>query len=141
MSKTSCWPGWCAGRAFDAPFALEPTSLGSRSFRNLIKLTDARLHAESSRNMYSEQGFDALIRAVFGHVCQRLIVESYCTPGSAQPHAASPICFQRSFASYVSQTSWVVRMRVSHLPPASTARMKSSLTRTELFEFWPLMVW
>ena len=37
----------------------------------------------SSRNMYSEHGFDALMRPVFGHVCQRLIVESYCTPGSA----------------------------------------------------------
>ena len=27
--------------------------------------SDARLQAESSRNMYSEQGFDALMRAVF----------------------------------------------------------------------------
>ena len=106
-----------------------------------MRLTLARLHAVSSRNMYSEHGFDALMRPVFGHVCQRLMVESYCTPGSAQPHAASATLRQRSLASSVSQTSPVVRKRVCHLPPATTARMKSSVTRTLLFEFCPLMVW
>ena len=34
--------------------------------------------------MYSLHGFDALMRPQLGHVCQRLIVVSYCTPGSAQ---------------------------------------------------------
>src|SRR5258706_11578418 len=106
---------------------ISPEAAPSR--RNLVRLTLARLHAESSRNMYSEHGFDALMRDVFGHVCQRLIVESYCTPGSAQAHAASAIWFQRPFASNVSQTSPVVRKRVCHLPPASTAFMKSSVTR------------
>ena len=33
--------------------------------------------------MYSEHGFDALMRAVFGEVCQSLIVVSYCMPGIA----------------------------------------------------------
>src|SRR5689334_7204112 len=101
----------------------------------------ARLHAVSSRNMYSEHGFDALIFPEFGHVCHRLIVESYCTPGSAHAHAASATCRQRSFASRVSQTSPVVRMIVCHFPPAFTAFRKSSVTRIELFEFWPLTVW
>ena len=44
----------------------------------------ARLQAESSTNMYSEHGLLALIRPEFGQVCQRLIVVSYCTPGSPQ---------------------------------------------------------
>ena len=51
--------------------------------RNFIRLMLARLQAESSRNMYSEQGFEALIRPEFGQVCQRLIVVSYCKPGIA----------------------------------------------------------
>jgi hypothetical protein len=43
--------------------------------------------------MYSEHGFDALIRPDSGHVCHWLIVVSYWTPGSAQRHAASEISF------------------------------------------------
>src|SRR5271157_3072705 len=100
---------------------------------NLVRFTLARLHAVSSRNMYSEHGLDALMRPEFGHVCHLLIVVSYCTPGSAQPQAASPTWRHRSFASSVSQISPVVRKRVCHLPPASTAFMKSSVTRTLLF--------
>src|SRR3984957_18607972 len=110
------------------------------SRRNLVRLTLARLQAVSSRNMYSEHGFDALMRPEFGHVCHLLMVESYCTPGSAQPHAATASWCHRSLASSVSQISPVVRKRVCHLPPASTARMNSSVTRMLLFEFWPLMV-
>src|SRR5689334_4054670 len=87
------------------------------SRRNLVRLIDARLHAVSSRNMYSEHGFEALIFPEFGHVCHRLIVESYCTPGSAHAHAAFATWFQRSLASSVSQTSPLVRMIVCHLPP------------------------
>ena len=49
-----------------------------------MRFNDARLQAESSRNMYSEQGFEALMRAVFFEVCQRLMVVSNCMPGS--PH-------------------------------------------------------
>src|SRR5579864_7879216 len=67
-------------------------------WRNFIKLIDARLHAESSRNMYSEQGLLALIRAVFGQVCQSFTVESNCMPGSPQIHVASAIWRMRSRA-------------------------------------------
>jgi len=85
--------------------------------------------------MYSEQGLDALMRPEFGQVCHLLMVESYWTPGSAQPHAARATCPQRSLASNVSQTTLVVRKRVCHLASASTARMNSSVTRTLLLEF------
>ena len=61
---------------------------------------DARLQAESSRNMYSEQGLDALMRAVFLLVCQRLMVESYCMPGSPHCHVASAMWCMRSRARY-----------------------------------------
>src|SRR4051794_16475771 len=62
--------------------------------RNFMRLSDARLHAESSMLIYSAQGLDALIRPVFGFVCHWLIVVSYCTPGSAQRHAASAMSHQ-----------------------------------------------
>ncbi len=91
--------------------------------------------------MYSEHGFDALIRPVFEQGCQRLIVLSYWTPGSAQAQAASATVFHSSLADSVSMTSPVVRAWVCHVPPESAARMKSSVTRTELFEFCPLIVW
>src|ERR1041384_6781048 len=58
---------------------------------NLRRFSDARLHAESSRNMYSEHGFDALIRAVLMHGCQSLIVVSYWMPGPPHSTAASDI--------------------------------------------------
>src|ERR1700691_136707 len=69
--------------------------LGSRYF---IKLSDARLQAVSSRNMYSEHGFEALIRAVFFDVCQRLIVVSYCMPGSPHCQVDSETLSSRSRA-------------------------------------------
>src|SRR4051812_46102979 len=94
--------------------------------RNFVRLTLARLHAVSSRNMYSEHGFEALIGPLFGQVCHRLIVVSYCTPGSAHAHAALAICCQRSRASRVSQTSFVVRVTVCQVPPARTACMNLS---------------
>src|SRR5215475_9556441 len=68
---------------------------GSRYF---IKFSDARLQAVSSRNIYSEHGFEALIRAVFFEVCQRLIVVSYCMPGSPQCQVAFEILKSRSLA-------------------------------------------
>ncbi len=58
---------------------------------NFIRFSDDRLHAESSRNMYSEHGFEALMRDVFLHGCQRLIVVSNCMPGSPHCHVASAI--------------------------------------------------
>src|SRR5262245_25304678 len=101
-----------------------------------MRLMDARLQAESSMDMYSEHGLDALVRAVFGRVCHALIVVSYWTPGSAHFHAASAICRSRLRASRVSSTWPSVRAVRFHSSPASTASMKASVTRTELFAFW-----
>src|SRR6187431_2045872 len=112
------------------------TSNSPSSRTNFIKLIDARLHAESSRNMYSEHGLLALMRAVFGHVCQSLTVVSNCMPGSPQMCVASAICRMRSRALKVSMTSPVRTARVDHSPSSITARMNSSVTRTLLFEFW-----
>ena len=67
------------------------TSNVPSSRRNFIRLMLARLQAVSSRNMYSEHGLLALIRPLFGQVCQRLIVVSYCTPGSPHCQAHSAI--------------------------------------------------
>ncbi len=86
--------------------------------------------------MYSEHGLDAVIRPVSGLVCQSLIVSSYCRPGSAQAHAASLILVNSSRASTVSMTSPVPRERRPNSVPSSTARMNSSVTRTELLAFW-----
>jgi hypothetical protein len=83
-----------------------------------------------------QHGFDALIRPVFGHVCQALIVVSYWTPGSAHCHAASAICFISSRALTVSMTEPSVRAVRFQSASASTASMKASVTRTELFAFW-----
>jgi hypothetical protein len=66
--------------------------------RNFSRLKLARLQAESSRNMYSEQGLEALMRAVFLLVCQRLMVVSYCMPGSPHCQVASAILCMRSRA-------------------------------------------
>src|ERR671927_1994866 len=63
----------------------------SSSLRNFIRLSDARLHEELSRLMYSEHGLDAVIRPVSGQVCQSLMVSSYWMPGSAHSQAAFAI--------------------------------------------------
>ena len=85
--------------------------------RNFIRLIEARLHAESSTCMYSEHGLDALIRPDSGQVCQRLIVVSYWTPGSAQRQAASAICAHqvagRDASSSGSPSSRAVRSQSS----------------------------
>src|SRR5215813_4317948 len=103
---------------------------------NFSKLRDARLQAESSRNMYSEQGFEALIGAVFLDVCQRLTVVSYCIPGSPQMYADSAIMRIMSRALKVSTGSPVTTARVLQSPSLITACMNSSVTRTLWFAFW-----
>ena len=50
--------------------------------------------------MYSEQGLDALMRAVFLLVCQRLMVVSNCMPGSPHCQVASAMVCIRSRARY-----------------------------------------
>src|SRR5215472_296609 len=106
---------------------------------NLSKLKLARLQAESSRNMYSEQGFEALIRDVFFEVCQRLTVVSNCMPGSPQRHVASERRKSRSLALNVFTTRPSLMARVEKSVSRVTAYMKSSVTRTELLAFWKKM--
>jgi len=53
------------------------TSKLSSSRRNFNRFRLARLQEELSRLMYSEHGFDAVIRPVSGLVCQALMVSSY----------------------------------------------------------------
>ena len=102
-----------------------------------MRLSEARLQAVLSRNMYSEQGLEALIRPDSGQVCHSLIVVSYCMPGSAQDQAARAICSHRSRAGMVLWTWPSVRRVRSQSPSVSTASMKPLGTRTELLEFWP----
>src|SRR5580658_6228835 len=98
--------------------------LGSRYF---IKFRDARLHAVSSRNMYSEHGFEALMRAVFLEVCQRLIVVSYCIPGSPHCQVDSEMLRSRSLARSFS-FGWPSLIFFVHQSRSSSAAcMKSSV--------------
>src|SRR5215208_2100114 len=107
-----------------------------------MRFNDARLHAESSTCMYSEHGLDALMRPEFGDVCHWLIVVSYWTPGSAHRQAASAISRMSSRAGTGSPTgSPVVRAVRCQSSSFSTARMNSSVTRTELFAFWYWIEW
>src|SRR6187551_1277529 len=100
----------------------------SAALRNFIKFSDARLQALSSRNMYSEHGFDALMRAVLMHGCQSLMVVSYCMPGSPQIQAASAILRMSLRAEWVSTTLPLVTDLVVHSPSRMTAFMNSSVT-------------
>src|SRR3546814_19575924 len=104
---------------------------------NCIRCIDARLQAVSSRNMYSEHGFDALMRPPAGQVCQSLMVVSYCTPGSAQAQAACATLSYSSRAPTALATLPSMRRIRFHSPSASTVRRNSSDTTTEALEFWP----
>src|SRR4029450_8321996 len=108
--------------------------------RNFSKFRLAKLQAELSRCMYSLQGLDALIRPDSGVVCQSLIVVSYCMPGSAHSQAAWAISRIRSRARTVSMVEPSSTALRSKLPSVSKARMKSSVTRTELLAFWYWML-
>src|SRR5205085_3606014 len=102
------------------------------------RFIDARLQAVSSRNMYSEHGFEARIAPEAGQVCQSLTVVWYCRPGSAQAQAAWPIFSQSSRAfTVLAILPGLVRQVRSHSASASTALRNSSVTRTVLLEFWP----
>src|SRR5918997_5382214 len=104
--------------------------------RNLSRFRLARLQEELSSDMYSEHGLDAVIQAVSGLLCQSLMVSSYWIPGSAHSQAALAILPNSSRASTVSITRPSVRARSPNSRPSSTARMNSSVTRTELLAFW-----
>ena len=112
--------------------SIEPSSL-----RNRVRLIDARLQLVSSRNMYSLQGLLALMRPVTADVCQSLMVVSYCMPGSPHCHADS------AMSRISSRAFTVLRMRLESVTArrcqsrsSCTARMNSSVTRTELLLFW-----
>src|ERR1700740_1484044 len=80
------------------------TCLPSCSFRKAIKLSEARLQAVSSRNIYSEHGLDARIGPPAGQVCQSLMLVWNWMPGSAQDHAAWEILSHSSWAFTVLAT-------------------------------------
>src|SRR4026209_1378271 len=87
--------------------------------------------------MYSEHGLLARIGPEAGQVCQSFTVVWNCRPGSAEAQAAWPIFSHRSRALRVLGTPFLFRQVRSQSPSASTAFRNSSVTRTELFEFWP----
>src|SRR5205085_11772424 len=122
------------------PTSKPPPALVSSPRRNAIRLSEARLHAVSSRKLYSEHGFEALIRPLSGQVCHSLIVVSNCNPGSAEAHAAWPILSHSSRARSRLATLLSVRRVNSQAPSFSTRSRKSFETRTELFEFCPATV-
>src|SRR5918999_221852 len=131
----------CASRTMSTQCSKEPTSNEPSGLRNFMRFSDARLHAESSTCMYSEHGFDALMRPEFGDVCHWLIVVSYWTPGSAQRQAASEISRISSRAETVSVGSPVPLAIRCQSSSFSTACMNSSVTRTELLAFWYWIEW
>src|SRR5688572_25699317 len=107
------------------------------ALRNVMRFSEARLQAVSSRNMYSEHGLDARIGPDFGQVCQSLMVVWNWMPGSAEAQAACPIFSHRSRAFSVLILRPSRRAVSDQSPSSSTAVRNSSVTRTELLEFWP----
>src|SRR5436190_10862888 len=126
----------CARRTMSTACSNDATSKVPSARLNFMRFSDARLQAESSMLMYSLHGLDALIRPVFGLVCHWLIVVSYWTPGSAHCHDASAMSFSSERASTVLTTEPSVRAVRFHSLPSTTASMKASVTRIELFAFW-----
>src|SRR5918999_3989083 len=118
-------------------WAKPATSKPPSSLRKATRFKDARLHAVSSRNMYSEHGLDALIRPEAGQVCHSLMVVSYCTPGSAEAQAARAIWSHKARAGRAFATLPSVRRVSCHSRSSPTRSRKSLVTRTELLEFWP----
>src|ERR1700676_2210045 len=105
-------------------------------FTNFIKFSEARLHAVSSRNMYSEQGLLALMRGGVLQVRQRFTGVSYCIPGSPQRQVESAILKSKSLARSFS-VGWPSATFFVHQSLSSAAaRMNSSVTRTEWLAFW-----
>src|SRR5215470_15016080 len=113
------------------------TSNEPSSRRNFTTLIEARLHAVSSRNRYSEHGLLALMRPSSGQVCHSLIVVSYCTPGSAQAQAAWAISSQSCSAATVPALLPSVRRRSCHWPLRASTSKNALGTRTLLLEFCP----
>src|ERR1700728_598868 len=125
-----------------ATAALKPSTSNSSFWsRNVSRFMDARLQAELSRCTYSLHGLLPLIFPVNGAVCQRLMVVSYCRPGSAHSQAEWAIWRNRSRAGTVRTTEPSVRAISCQSRPSITASMNSSVTRTELLAFWYCVEW
>src|SRR5215510_14895084 len=115
-----------------------PAAPPSEGRRNASRFNEARLHAVSSRNMYSEHGLEARIGSDAGQVCQSFTVVWNWRPGSAQAQAAWPIFSHNSRAfTVLAILPPLVRQNRSQSASDSTALRNSSVTRTELFEFCP----
>ena len=100
----------------------------------------ARLHAESSKNIYSLHGLLAFILPDWGQVCHWLMVVSNCSPGSALFHALRLIFSKSSLALIFLETLLLTRYRSSHISSFSIAFINSLVSRMELLEFCPLTV-
>src|SRR3954471_18617172 len=131
----------CARNTMSTAWLKRSTSNEPSARRNFMRLSEARVQADSSNCMYSEHGLDALMRPEFGDVCHWLMVVSYWTPGSAQRQAASAISRMSSRAGTDATDSPVVRAMRCQSASSSTACMNSSVTRTELLAFWYWMEW
>ena len=101
----------------------------------VIRFNDARLHAVLSKNIYSEQGLEAFILPPSGQVCHSFIVVSYCTPGSAQAHAAKEISSHTLEAGILPIAFPFVLDIRSHSPSFLRASKNLFGILTELFEF------
>src|SRR5262249_26194844 len=101
-----------------------PTSKRFSESRNVIKLSEARLQAVSSRNMYSEHGLEARIGPDFGQVCQSLMVVWNWMPGSAEAQAAYPTRSHSSRARTV-LTVLPLSRAVSCQSPSSSTRSRN----------------
>src|SRR4029079_3969252 len=129
MSNVCVIPGPAAGRSPESVVAeagvmdsgLAASRRPGMTPENASKLSEARLQAVSSRNMYSEQGLEAMIGPDAGQVCQSLMVVWNWMPGSAQAQAALPISSQRSRAFSVLATEPSLRKVSCQSASASTA--------------------
>src|SRR4051812_44345088 len=102
-------------QACSKPFTSNTRVCGSKKCARFI---EARLQAVLSRNMYSEQGLEALMRPLSGQVCHSLMVVSNCTPGSAQAQAAKAISSHSFCEATVLVTFPVMRLVSSQgFPP------------------------
>src|ERR1700737_3720634 len=126
----------CASSTMWTACRKDGTSKSPSRVRKCNKFSDAKLQAVSSRNMYSEQGLEALIRPVSRQVCHSLMVVSNCRPGSPHRCAASATSRISSRARQVSITWPSLTARVAQGRSPTPAFMNSSVTRTELLEFW-----